>query len=192
MIGTHAASVLADAAVKGIGGFDQQLALEAMLKDATVIPGDSGEDGLGRRGLAEYLKLGYVASDKSSHSVARTLDFAYNDYCIAELASYLGQDDLAKQYHQQAKNYRHVYDTSVDFMRAKNSDGSWVEPFDEFAWSRDYIEGGPWQSSWMVPHDPQGLIELMGGHAKAAGCVVTGSLSSVRDQVVSAVIDSLN
>ncbi len=168
MIATHAASVLADAAVKGIGGFDQQLALEAMLKDATVIPGDSGEDGLGRRGLAEYLKLGYVASDKSSHSVARTLDFAYNDYCIAELASYLGQDDLAKQYHQQAKNYRHVYDTSVDFMRAKNSDGSWVEPFDEFAWSRDYIEGGPWQSSWMVPHDPQGLIELMGGHAKAA------------------------
>lgn len=168
MVGTHAASVLADAAVKGITGFDKELALEAMLKDATVIPGDSGTDGLGRRGLAEYLTLGYIASDKTSHSVARTLDFAYNDYCIAQLAAHLGKDDLAKQYEKQAQNYRHLFDASVGFMRGKNSDGSWGQPFEEFAWTRDYIEGGPWQATWMVPHDPQGLIALMGGAEQVA------------------------
>lgn len=164
MVGTHAASVLADAAVKGITGFDKALALEAMIKDATVVGDPRG--GTGRLGVAEYLKLGYVASDKTEHAVARTLDFAYNDFCIAQLAEHLGKPDIAAHYRQQAQNYRHLYDAKVGFMRAKNSDSTWVEPFEEFAWSRDYIEGGPWQSSWMVPHDPQGLIALMGGPEK--------------------------
>ncbi|MFG0250626.1 MAG: GH92 family glycosyl hydrolase [Phycisphaeraceae bacterium JB051] len=162
MVGTHAASVLADAAVKDIADVDWELALEAMLKDATQTGDSTG--GRGRLGVDHYIKQGYVASDQTDHAVARTLDFAYNDHCIAQLAAKLGKTDIENQYRKQAQNYQHLYDSNVGFMRAKNSNGQWVEPFREFAWTRDYIEGGPWQASWAVPHDPQGLIELMGGH----------------------------
>jgi len=161
MVGTHAASVLADAAVKGIEGVDWELALEAMLKDATQTGDETG--GKGRLGVKHYTQHGYVASDQTEHAVARTLDFAYNDFCVAQLAAKLGKTDIEAQYRKQAQNYKHLFDPTVGFMRGKNSDGQWVEPFCEFAWTRDYIEGGPWQSSWAVPHDPQGLIELMGG-----------------------------
>jgi len=104
-----------------------------------------------------------VAHDRHHESVARSLDYAYDDFCIAQVATALGRHDEAARMLARAQNYRHLYDPQVGFMRGRNADGSWLEPWDEFRWGSPYVEGGPWQSSWAVPHDPAGLIALMGG-----------------------------
>lgn len=160
MVGTHVDAVMADAVVRGVRGFDLETAYAGMRKHASE-PGDK-DGNYGRIGIADYLKKGYVASDNYHESVARSLDYAYDDFCLAQIAAVLGKEDDKKLFLARSQNYRHLYDPSVGFMRAKKANGEWG-PFREFQWGDPYVEGGPWQSSWAVPHDPDGLIELMGG-----------------------------
>lgn len=162
MIGTHIDAIIADAAIKGIRNFDLQLAFKGLMKHAV----QKAPDGLGRNAIVDYIRLGYVPDNKTTYSVSRTLDYAYGDFCIAQVASILDLRDEANTFYQRALNYRNVYDTAVQFMRARNADGSWVEPFDEFSWGGPYVEGSVWQCGWAVPHDPAGLIKLFGGRKK--------------------------
>jgi predicted alpha-1,2-mannosidase len=162
MGGTHSDVVLADAILKDIPGFDREAALAAMWKNATVPPVHTGE---GRGGLADYLSNGYLPVGSAGAVVSNSLDFAYDDACIALAAARLGHADKQLELDRRALNYRLLYDPSTGFMRAKNADGSWKSDFDEFAWGDAYTEGGPWQWSLSVPHDPAGLMTLMGGQA---------------------------
>jgi len=161
MIGTHLDAIIADAYVKGIRSFDVQTAYEGMRKHAFQ-PG-SADGAVGRKGLEHYLCLGYVPADLVEESVSRTLDFAYNDFCIAQVAKGLGRKQDYDLLIARAMNYRNVFDPSVGFMRGRNADGSWVTPFNQFSWGGPYVEGGVWQCGWAVQHDPAGLIALMGG-----------------------------
>ncbi len=161
MIGTHMDAIIADAVAKSFRGFDLEAAYSALRRNAFEV-GDAQEN-YGRRGIREFVELGYVPADRYEAATACTQDYAYNDWCIAQVAKALGRDDDYQVLIQRARNYRNVYDPAVGFMRGRNADGSWQEPFREFGWGGAYVEGGPWQSTWAVPHDPQGLIGLMGG-----------------------------
>lgn len=163
MPGTHLDVTIADAVAKGLTDFDIEAALEGMVKHADNPVGD-GPHGAGRDNIQEYLDHGYVLA--TSHaSVSQSLDYAYDDWCIGQVASYLGQSELAGKMNTRAKNYTKLWDSEVGFMRARNADGSWLAPFDQFGWGGPYCEGGPWQSSWAVQHDPAGLMKLLGGSA---------------------------
>jgi len=164
MIGTHIDAVIADAIVKGIGGFDREAAYAGMVKHANTPI--EGEKGYGRIALGEYLDLGYVPADKYDHATARTLDYAYDDFCLAQVAGVLGKHEDQAKYQERALSYRNVYDPVTTFMRGKNADGGWQEPFDPYAWGDPFIEGSAWQFNFTVPHDPAGLTSLMGGPAK--------------------------
>ena len=164
MPGTHLDATIADAVAKGIRDFDMEAALKGMLRHADG-PAHGGPVGAGRNDIESYLKYGYSVN---GGSVAQTLDYAYDDWAIAQTANVLGQKDVANRLLERAQNYRKLYDPGVGFMRARKADGGWVEPFDEFYWGGPYVEGGPWQSSWAVQHDPAGLMGLMGGEAAFA------------------------
>lgn len=158
MVGTHIDAVIADAVVKRVEGFDARLALQGMEKHASQ-PGDE-HGAYGRLGIQDYLELGYVAEETVEGSVARSLDYAYDDWCLAQVQRHLNEDSskaLAR-----SQNYKRLFDPAVGFMRARHKDGSWSH-FREFEWGGPYVEGGPWQSSWAVQHDPDGLAELFGG-----------------------------
>jgi predicted alpha-1,2-mannosidase len=160
MVGTHIDAVMADAVAKGIVDFEVDTALEGLLKHARE-PGD-GAGSYGRLGIEDYLEIGYVAADKTEASVARTLDYAYDDWCIAQVLKARGRGNEAAEFLVRARNYEHCWDRTVGFMRGRNADGGWAD-FDRYCWGGPYVEGGPWQSNWAVPHDPHGLIQLMGG-----------------------------
>ncbi|HLP00246.1 MAG TPA: glycoside hydrolase family 92 protein, partial [Fimbriimonas sp.] len=163
MPGTHLDVTFADAVAKGLADFDVPAALEGMVKHANNPVGD-GPYGAGRDNIQEYLDHGYVLA--TSHaSVSQSLDYAYDDWCIGQVATALGRNDVAEQMNARADNYKKLWDGSVGFMRARHADGSWLTPFDPIGWGGPYCEGGPWQSSWAVQHDPEGLIELIGGPA---------------------------
>ena len=161
MIGTHIDAVIADACVKGIGGFDREAAYAGMVKHAETFI--EGERGYGRIGLREYLRLGYVPADKYDHATARTLDTAYDDFCLSQVAKVLGKPEGAEKYAERALSYKNVYDPETTFMRGRNTDGSWLEPFDPYAWGDPYIEGSAWQFNFQAIHDPAGLAALFGG-----------------------------
>jgi len=154
MPGQHCAAIFADAVVKGCTGFDVAQAYAALRKGALV--------GLGREGSANYLKLGYLPGLRYG-AVSTALDFAYDDWCVAQMASQLNHPEDVKPLMVSAQNYRKLWDPAVGFMRDKNADGTWVEPFDEFKWMGPYCESGPWQASWFIPYDPAGLAGLLGG-----------------------------
>ncbi len=160
MIGTHGDSVIADAFVKGIRDYDVEKAYAALRKDAT-------EPGTGRyqarTGIEDYIRLGYVPADKVKESAACTLEYAYDDFCVAQLARGLGKMDDYRTFLRRSQNYRNLFDPSTGFMRGRSSDGAWVEPFDPLAWGGVYTEGNAWQWLWSVQHDVPGLIGLMGG-----------------------------
>ncbi len=165
MPGTHLDATIADAVAKGIGGFDPKEALEGMLQHADRA-NKGGPVGAGRNDVESYLRLGYSTS---GGAVAQTLDYAYDDWAIAKVAAAVGREDVEGRMLQRAGNWRHLYDPAVGFMRPKNADGTWaMEPFDPLYWGGPYVEGGPWQSSWAVQHDPAGLMAVMGGEAKFA------------------------
>ena len=161
MIGTHLDAVVADACVKGIEGFDLETAYEAMLKNATQV-GDK-EGNYGRRGIKAFAELGWVPHDEVEHAASRTQDFAYNDFCVAQVARALGRERDYHTYKERAFYYRNTFNGKTGFMQGRNRDGSWAEPFDEFRWGEAYIEGSAWQCTWAVGHDLSGLIELLGG-----------------------------
>lgn len=164
MPGTLIDAVFADAAAKGIGGFDLASAYEGLLRHATQA---SEQAGVGRKGLSDYLTYGYLPCNLyPKESVSSTLDYAYGDYCIAVVARILGKDEEANAFEARAGNYRHVFDPSTLFMRGRHEDGSWLQPFDPLEWGGPYCEGGPWQCSWAVQHDVPGLAALMGGNGR--------------------------
>lgn len=155
MIGYHSVSVLADAIIKDIPGFDYHKALEACVSTAKVPYYD---------GLSWYMELGYVPEDKSSSSVSKTLEFAYNDWCIAQIAKKLGNAEVYEEFIKRSENWRNVYDKESGFMRPRLSDGSFLTEFDPLdTHQKGFIEGNAWNYSLFVPHNPEGLFELMGG-----------------------------
>ncbi|ARA92237.1 alpha-mannosidase [Rhodothermaceae bacterium RA] len=171
MIGDHVFSIIADAYLKGLTDFDAEAAYALMRQNATTSP-DSADylDGKGRRALASYLRHGYVPLDdpvrESFHQqeqVSRTLEYAYDDFALGQLAAALGKPADARRFWDRAGNYRHVFDPTVGFVRGRYADGSWAEPFDPAERAPYITEGSPWHYTWYVPHDVQGLIHLMGG-----------------------------
>lgn len=169
MTGSLIDAVFGDAAAKGIRGFDLATAYEGLKKHATQ-PGDP-DRGYGRRGIEDYLRLGYVSVDHVKQSVAETADAAYGDFCIAQVAKALGRKADAIMFLARSRNWRNVFDPGTGFLRGKHLDGSWLEPFDQFAWGSPYVEGSSWQHRWDVPHDIPGLIEALGGNERAVAAL---------------------
>ena len=163
MTGSPIDSVFGDAAAKGIKGFDVNAAYEGLKKHATqsVPPGT----GYGRSAVAEYLKLGYVPCDLVDDGLVETLDSAFGDFNIAQVARAAGASDDAAIFERRSQNWRNLFDKKTGFLRGKNSNGEWLEPFDPHTWGNPYVEGSAWQYRFAVPHDPEGLMEAMGGKA---------------------------
>jgi predicted alpha-1,2-mannosidase len=165
MIGYHSVPVIADAYFKGLTRSDPNRMLAAMVSSATVRD---------FRGMGLYMDKGYVPQDRERDATSKTLEYAYDDWCIAKMAEALGDKPQADAFFKRSQNYRNVFDPETGFMRAKSHDGTWREPFDPFAYhhkgrkgkrTRDFTEGNAWQWNWFVPHDVQGLIGLHGGSA---------------------------
>ena len=169
MTGSLIDSLFGDAAAKGIKGFDLAAAYEGLKKHATQ-PGDP-DKGFGRRGVEDYLKLGYCSVDHVDQAAAETVDAAYGDFCIAQVARALGHDDDAAMFMKRSQNWKNIFDAGTGFFRGKHADGSWLEPFDEVQWGNPYVEGAAWQHRWDAPHDMDGLFAAMGGKEKAAAAL---------------------
>lgn len=162
-IGSHSASLFADAFVKGIDDFDVDLAFQAIKKDAFVTPPHWAP---GRDGIKEYNNNGYVPYPEYKESTSKTLEYAYDDFCILQMAKKLELTDDILQFQDRPFNYRNVFDTTTNFMRGRKLDGTWLTPFDPIEWGGPFTEGNAWHYSWSVFHDVQGLINLMGGETK--------------------------
>ena len=162
MIGNHAISLLADAYVKGLKTFNPEEALEAYYHEATNESpiGPSS----GRQGWKEYFTLGYIAYPEVREATAKTLEYAYDDFCGYQLAKASGNKYYEEIFGRQIYNYKNVYDPEVGFMRGRKKNGEWVENFDPFEWGGPFTEGNAWHYLWSVFQDPQGLINLMGGN----------------------------
>ena len=152
MIGYHSVSVITDALTKGIDDFDQELAVEAMVKSATW-------DHLG---LPAYQAQGFIAVDDEHESVSKTLEYAYDDWCIARAAKHIGRDSLAEVFLHRSNAWRNLLDPETTFMRPRKN-GGWLTPFDPRQVNNHFTEGNSWQYSFFVPHDIEGMIEAMGG-----------------------------
>ncbi len=169
MPGTLVEAVLADAVVKGLlEKEDCERALKAVLKNAKVQANNLRQ---GRKCVKEYEEMGYVPYDLCHESVNETLDCAYGDFCIAQIANYLGKSDIAEEFYKKSKNYKNLFDPSTGLMRAKDSKGIFRENFDQYSWGLDYTEGCAWQSSFAVQQDIEGLAELYGGKDKFSAVV---------------------
>ena len=163
MVGNNSASVVADAILKGVTPAEDVAVLyEAMLSGrGKVHPAVSST---GRLGHEYYDTLGYVPYDAGiNENVARTLEYAYDDWCIAQVAKMLGKDEDAKRLEKASKNYKNLFDPEVKLMRGRNADGTFQQPFSPYKWGDAYTEGNAWHYTWSVFHDVEGLIELMGG-----------------------------
>ena len=163
MVGNNSASVVADAILKGVTPAEDVAVLyEAMLSGrGKVHPAVSST---GRLGHEYYNTLGYVPYDAGiNENVARTLEYAYDDWCIAQVAKMLGKDEDAKRLEKASKNYKNLFDPEVKLMRGRNADGTFQQPFSPYKWGDAYTEGNAWHYTWSVFHDVEGLIELMGG-----------------------------
>lgn len=157
-------AVICDGAVKGFIDNDLlEIALEGMIKHSVK---NSGHRDFGRNGAESYCKLGYVPYEEEKESVNLTLDAAYGDWCIAEIAKILGKTDTETEYRKRALNYKNLFDAESGFMRAKDKNGNFRPDFTPIGWGRDYTEGSAWQNSFAVPHDIEGLAELYGGREK--------------------------
>jgi len=162
MIGASADNAIADAFVKGIRDFDYEKAYAAMKKLAFEKTPE-GHDFDGRVGVEEYMALGYVPSDMYRSSTSRTIEFSYNDWCIAQMAKEMGNEDDYQHFMERSENWRNLYDERTGFIRAKKSDGSWKGPFLEWSWTSYYTEGNARQWLWAPLHDVDGLVRVIGG-----------------------------
>ena len=167
MIGSNSASIIADAFLKGnIEQNDAEILLEAMLKNATQNEGRPVKS-VGREGVNYYNSLGYVPYNVGiNENVARTLEYAYADFCIARMAEKMGKRNIADKYYQQSLRYKNVFDDQTGWMRGKNADGSFQTPFNPLKWGDAFTEGNSLHYTWSVFHDINGLINLMGGKEK--------------------------
>ncbi|WP_339740573.1 GH92 family glycosyl hydrolase [uncultured Sunxiuqinia sp.] len=155
MVGYHAVPVIVDAYLKGFDGFDAELAFEAVKAFAMR----------DERGLDFIKEIEYIPADSQVESVARAMEYAIDDWCIAAMAKAMGKTEDFELFAKRAKYYQHYFDESREFMRGKMSDGSWRTPFNPFYSQHredDYCEGNAWQYTWLVPHNVEGLVELFG------------------------------
>ncbi len=164
MIGNHAISLFTDAWVKGIRTFDPKKALDAYLHEATN-KGPWGPAN-GRDGWKQYYQLGYVPYPEVREATAKTLEYAYDDFCGYQLASLTGNNFHRDIFAKQMFNYKNVYDSTSGFMRGRNASGEWMKNFDPVEWGGPFTEGNAWHWLWSVFHDVAGLIELVGGEQK--------------------------
>ncbi|WP_134091947.1 GH92 family glycosyl hydrolase [Olivibacter sp. XZL3] len=155
MSGYHSVSVIADAILKGVYKGDALAALDACVQTANARPYE---------GIGAYIDKGYVPADISGTSVSNTLEYAYDDWCIAQLAKKLGKMDVYEDFRKRASNWKNVYDPSIGFMRPRMADGTFKKEFDVLKTDgQGFIEGNAWNFSLYVPHDPEGMMENMGG-----------------------------
>ena len=152
MIGYHAVPVIADAYLKGIQGFDANKALEAMKHSATR----------NKLGLDSYKNFGFIPVEKESESVSKTLEYAYDDWTIAQMAKVMGKEIDYKTYSQRAQYYKNIFDPSTQFMRGRFRN-TWFAPFDPYEVNFNYTEANSWQYSFYVPQDITGFTKLLGG-----------------------------
>ena len=164
MVGNNSASIVADAYLCGLRGYDAETLWKAVTHGANAAHPTISSTG--RRGVEYYNKLGYVPYDvKINENVARTLEYAYDDWCIYEFGKALGKSrkELAP-YRRHALNYRNVFDSETHLMRGRNADGSFEKPFNPLKWGDAFTEGNSWHYTWSVFHNPKDLIRLMGGN----------------------------
>lgn len=159
MIGYHAVPVIVDAYLKGIGDFDPVKALEACVTTA------NRDD---YRSIGFYKEKGYVASDHENWSMSKTMEYAYDDYCIARMAEAMGEKEIADEFYRRSQNYRNVFNPETSFMQPRDSKGNFILNYDPEAYIEDICESNGWQYYWSVAHDIDGLIELTGGEARFA------------------------
>ncbi|GAB2532610.1 GH92 family glycosyl hydrolase [Rufibacter soli] len=158
MIGYHSVSVIADAIIKGTYQGNANRALDACVATARQGYYD---------GLQYYMQLGFVPEDKNGSSVSKTLEYAYDDWCIAQIAQKLNRQDVFQEFSRRAQNWKNVYDTRIGYMRPKLSDGTFKKEFDVLSThNQGFIEGNAWNYSLYVPHAPQEMIQAMGGNRK--------------------------
>ncbi|GAB4026041.1 GH92 family glycosyl hydrolase [Spirosoma gilvum] len=158
MSGYHSVSVLADAIVKGVFKGDAQKALDACIATSNH---------RNYEGIGDYIDKGYVPATVNSNSVSHTLEYAYDDWCIAQLAKKLNRPDVYETYRKRSENWKNVYDKSINFMRPRLADGSFKTGFDVLSThGQGFIEGNSWNFSFFVPQDPATLIQYMGGPKK--------------------------
>ncbi len=161
MIGNNSSSVIADAYMKGIRGFDINLLYEAMLKGSN---GEGSIPTIGRNGAEAYNRLGYVPVDQYGGSAAKTLEYAYADFCISQVAKSLKRPQAEIDlFQKRALNYSNIFDPAHNLMRGKKADGSFETGFNPFRWGFEFVEGNSWHYSWSVFQDFNGLAKLMGG-----------------------------
>ena len=159
MIGYHAVPVIVDAYLKGIGDFDPVKALEACVTTA------NRDD---YRSIGFYKEKGYVACDHENWSMSKTMEYAYDDYCIARMAEAMGEKEIADEFYRRSQNYRNVFNPETSFMQPRDSKGNFIPNYDPEAYIEDICESNGWQYYWSVAHDIDGLIELTGGEARFA------------------------
>lgn len=174
MIGDHCIAAIGDAYSKGIRNFNVEKAYEGMRKNAFQVPTDVVEykNGMGRRALASYLKYGYIpleddVSDAyhTQEQVSRTLEYAYDDFVLAQMAKALGKTADYQELTVRAGNYRHVIDPRTGYAQGRYANGSFLNEDNAFGFTKFITEGAPCHYTWYVPHDPNGLMECMGGEA---------------------------
>ena len=164
MVGNNSASVVADAYLKGLKGYDAETLWKAVVHGANAVHPEVSSTG--RLGFEYYNKLGYVPYNVNiNENAARTLEYAYDDWCIYQFGKRLGKPDKEIEiYAKRAMNYKNLYDPEHKLMRGKNEDGTFQSPFNPLKWGDAFTEGNSWHYTWSVFHDPQGLIDLMGGN----------------------------
>jgi len=163
MIGASAELVIADSYVKGVRDYDTAEAYEAVTRSGRE-PSPPGSTSPGRRHIADYLALGYVPTEDDGSAVSMTLEYAASDGALSQIAKASGHDDDAAEFAGRSLNYRNVWDPGTQFFRTKDRNGVFKTPFNPLQWGVDYREATAWQYLWYVPHDPQGLSDLFGGH----------------------------
>jgi predicted alpha-1,2-mannosidase len=163
MVGNNSASVVADAYLKGLRGYDINTLYQALLHGAN---NEGPLTAVGRKGVNYYNELGYVPYDVGiNESAARTLEYAYDDFTIYQLAKALKRPQAEIDlYARRSQNYRNLFDAETKLMRGRNKDGNFQSPFNPFKWGDAFTEGNAWHYSWSVFHDIEGLKQLMGGN----------------------------
>ncbi len=161
MVASHEIPFMVAAYQHGIRGYDAEKALEAMVHcQTTPAQPHPGGGHVGNRHLGPYLEHGYVPVGEGAAS--NTLEYAYDDWCVAQMAKALGHDETYRQFRRRGEFWRNLFDPETGFMRPRRADGSWLEPFDPYSHAGGWVEGNPWQFTWFVPQNVRGLVEALG------------------------------
>lgn len=177
MIGYHSTSIIADAYLKGIRGFDAEKALQAMIASSEK----------NKKGADYYIKYGFIPANIKKESVSCLLEFAYDDWTIAQMAKAMNKQDVYDTYIARSQNYINVFDGKTKFFRGKRMDGNWANGFNPFEPGRDYTEATAWQYRFFVPHDVNGMIQQFGGIEAFTACL--DSLFSVSSELHGELVD---